>query len=95
MVKTNFSGSSMDFLFDESLTDYQEYFGMVREAFGKMANPETESSPESVAETIYQAATDGTNQLRYMVGEDAKALLKLREELGDEAFIKYFTGMFS
>lgn len=94
-VKTNFSGSSMDFLFDESLTDYQAYVGSVRAAFGKLANPETESSPESVAEIIYQAATDGTKQLRYIVGEDAKVLLKLKEELDDEAFIQYFTGIFS
>ena len=33
----------------------------------------TNPSPASlVAEVIYQAATDGTEQLRYTAGEDAK-----------------------
>jgi short-subunit dehydrogenase len=93
MVKTDFSGRSMDFFNDESLTDYQEYFSMMGEGFGKIAG--SPSSPESVAKVIYEAATDGTNQLRYVVGEDAKALLKLRKESDDMAFIKHITQTFS
>lgn len=95
MVKTNFSGSSMDILYDETLTDYQEYFGRINTSIRDISNNDTETSPDSVADVIYQAANDDTNQLRYIVGEDAEALLKLRTDLPDESFTKYITGMFS
>jgi hypothetical protein len=41
-----------------------------------------------VAEVIYQAATDGTNQLRYTAGEIAKALVAQRKQADDATFIK-------
>jgi hypothetical protein len=44
------------------------------------------SSPEQIAEVVYEAATDGTNQLRYLAGADAKATYLARLELGDEQF---------
>ncbi|MBP1616393.1 MAG: short-chain dehydrogenase/reductase [Bacteroidetes bacterium] len=44
------------------------------------------SSPEQIAEVVYEAATDGKTQLRYVAGEDAKSLYAQRLALGDEAF---------
>jgi hypothetical protein len=35
---------------------------------------------------VYEAATDGKDQLRYVAGADAKATYAARRELGDEAF---------
>lgn len=95
VVKTDFFGRSIEILSDESLTDYQEYFNSVQPALDKTINSESISSPELVAETIYQAATDGTSQLRYVVGEDAKAILELRRELGEEAFLQHMTQIYS
>jgi NAD(P)-dependent dehydrogenase (short-subunit alcohol dehydrogenase family) len=46
------------------------------------------TSAEQIAEVVYEAATDGKDQLRYVAGEDAKALYAQRLELGDEAFRK-------
>jgi hypothetical protein len=40
--------------------------------------------PEVVAETIWQAATDGSPQLRYPAGETAVRMLAERASLGDE-----------
>ena len=45
------------------------------------------SEPGVVAEVIYQAATDGTNQLRYTAGDDAKALVAQRKQVDDATFI--------
>jgi hypothetical protein len=45
------------------------------------------SEPGVVAEVIYQAATDGTNQLRYTAGEDAKVLVAQRKQADDATFI--------
>jgi hypothetical protein len=44
------------------------------------------SSPEQIAEVVYEAATGGTNQLRYRAGADAKATYLARLELGDKQF---------
>lgn len=40
---------------------------------------------EEVAQVIFEAATDGKNQLRYVAGKDAVALYRERLELGPEA----------
>ena len=40
------------------------------------------------AEVVYEAATDGKRQLRYIAGEDAKAIYAMRLQLGEEAFRK-------
>jgi len=37
---------------------------------------------------VYEAATDGRDKLRYVAGEDAKALYALRLQNGDESFRK-------
>lgn len=39
-----------------------------------------------IAEVVYEAATDGKNTLRYVAGEDAKAMYAQRNQVGDEAF---------
>jgi hypothetical protein len=44
------------------------------------------SEPEQIAEVVYQAATDDTDQLRYLAGDDAKAIHAARLQLGDEQF---------
>jgi len=48
---------------------------------------ENTTSAEQIAEVVYGAATDGTNTLRYVCGEDAKTLYAQRLANGDEAFI--------
>ncbi|MDF2189022.1 SDR family oxidoreductase [Paraflavitalea sp. CAU 1676] len=44
------------------------------------------SSAEQIAAVVYEAATDGKDQVRYVAGEDAKALYARRLEVGNEAF---------
>jgi hypothetical protein len=39
-----------------------------------------------VAEVIFEAATDGKNQLRYTAGEDAKMLIANRQQYDDATF---------
>ena len=48
----------------------------------------TYSSPDQIAEVVYEAATDGKDQLRYVAGDDAKATYAMRLKVGDEAFRK-------
>lgn len=95
-INTDFGGRSMDFFFDDSLADYRQFVDAYRDARKKMSeDPTRGGTPEMVAETIYQAATDGTDQLRYLVGEDAKGFVKIKAESGDEAYLQYISKAFS
>ena len=40
------------------------------------------------AKVVYEAATDGKDQLRYVAGQDAQAMYARRRELGNEEFRK-------
>ncbi|GAB4021188.1 SDR family oxidoreductase [Spirosoma koreense] len=44
------------------------------------------TTSDQIAEVVYEAATDGKNTLRYVCGDDAKALYAQRLAVGDEAF---------
>lgn len=80
-IKTDFVSRSLD-----SATS-QAYEGMTNSMFSKMEGMmDAASTPEQIAEVVYEAATDGKKKLRYVAGEDAKALYAQRLELGDEVF---------
>ena len=84
-IATDFGGRSFDFQNDESMAEYQPIVGALFNAFqgvGDMASP-----ADLVADVIYTAATDGTDQLRYTAGKDAEILMKDRSEQDDETFI--------
>ena len=52
------------------------------------------STGEQIAEVVWEAATDGKDQVRYVAGQDAKAMYAQRLELGSEAFRKSIRTMF-
>lgn len=83
-IATDFTGRSLDFSNDPTIGEYQPLVEKVLAAVQAMfAN----ASPASVvANVIYEAATDGTNQLRYIAGEDAKTLIDNRKVADDATF---------
>jgi NAD(P)-dependent dehydrogenase (short-subunit alcohol dehydrogenase family) len=67
------------------------YDALVNRVMGAITDPkqmDTYSTPEQIAEVVYEAATDGKDQLRYIAGADAKAVYAARVQLGAEAFRK-------
>ena len=50
---------------------------------------------DDVAQVIYDAATDGTNRLRYFCGEDTGGLVKARREMPEEQFVEFMRSRFS
>ena len=91
-IKTDFGGRSFDFNNDESLTEYQD---LVRKLFAAMGPlMESGSAPEVVAEVIYKAATDGTNQLRYTAGPDAEQIVANRKAADDATFMSGIKAQF-
>ncbi len=66
VIRTDFLGRSMEQTQDGRTSAYNGYFDRV---FGNIVkNGEKGSSPEGVAKTIYRAATDGSQRLRYATG---------------------------
>ncbi|MBS1564015.1 MAG: SDR family oxidoreductase [Bacteroidetes bacterium] len=83
-IATDFAGRSFDFSNDETLAEYRPLVGRMLAATQTMFS---NASPAGVvAEVIYEAATDGTNQLRYTAGEDAKQLIAGRKQADDATF---------
>ncbi len=87
-IRTKFI-EAMDIYFDESFTSYKQYFNPIMAKVNQLKeNKDEGTSPELVAEVIYQAATDETSNLRYIAGEDAKSIIRMKHELDEQAFMK-------
>ncbi|GAA2645207.1 SDR family oxidoreductase [Paractinoplanes durhamensis] len=84
-VNTDFGGRSFDFTNDESLAEYQKLVGAFYSALSEFAAGGDDASV--VAEVIFRAATDGTDQLRYTAGPYAAELLGQRAAVDDATFI--------
>jgi len=76
-ISTDFGGRSFDFQAGD-IEDYQPLIGALMKQWQNPNN--TVSPPSLVAEVIYNAVTDGTNQLRYRAGDDAYFLLDNRKK---------------
>lgn len=85
MIKTNFGGRSFDFRNDENMEEYQETVNALFKVFQNAGAHGSE--PSVVAETIWEAITDGSNQLRYTAGDDAAQYMANRKAQDDETFI--------
>ncbi|MFC6192335.1 SDR family oxidoreductase [Dyadobacter subterraneus] len=62
------------------------YEALTSKFMAMLAPDKAASNSEQIAEVVYGAATDATNTLRYVCGEDAKELYAQRLAAGDEAF---------
>lgn len=83
MIATDFGGRSFDFQAGE-IADYQP---IIEALMKQWQNPKNTSSPASlVADVIYTAVTDDTEQLRYKAGNDANFLLDSRKKMTDDEF---------
>jgi NAD(P)-dependent dehydrogenase (short-subunit alcohol dehydrogenase family) len=90
-MKTDFFTRSFD------AGRHPAYDALVNQVMNAITDPkqmETYSTPEQIAEVVYEAATDGKDQLRYVAGADAKATYATRLQIGDEAFRKAIAQQF-
>jgi NAD(P)-dependent dehydrogenase (short-subunit alcohol dehydrogenase family) len=90
-IKTDFQTRSL------VLTPHPAYAEQIGKVYAVFRNPEraaSYSTAEQIAEVVWEAATDGKDQLRYVAGADAKALYAGRQAAGDEAFRKLIDKQF-
>lgn len=82
------------FAFDPALTEYADYNAAVGEMYTGLLSAKL-TSPQEVAAKIYQAATDPSDTLRYVIGEDIKAMLAARASLPDQEYVSYMRENFN
>jgi NAD(P)-dependent dehydrogenase (short-subunit alcohol dehydrogenase family) len=82
-IKTDFYDRSMDLTKKEGLDAYDSFVGAAMPNMQRSG--QNAPGPEVVAKTIFRAATDGTNRLRYPV--NSGGILLLRKLLPDQIFL--------
>jgi NAD(P)-dependent dehydrogenase (short-subunit alcohol dehydrogenase family) len=75
------------------LQDYDDFTARTAAAFASLAAASSMTSTD-VAKVIFGAATDGTDRLRYLVGDDARGFVKARRTLDDQAYIDFMRARF-
>lgn len=91
-IATDFGGRSLDFSNDETMDEYQP---IAQKIMTGMPEFFKNASPASVvANVIFEAATDGKDQLRYTAGDDAGIIIKQRKESDDATFMNGMKSQF-
>ncbi|WP_460950515.1 SDR family oxidoreductase [Spirosoma daeguense] len=90
-IATDFAGRSLDMAQHEA---YQEDLEKVLVVFQDPERRANYSTAEQIAEVVYEAATDGKDQLRYLAGNDAKGYYARRQEVGQQAFSNEISQLF-
>lgn len=74
------------------ITDYDEFNKIALENWYK--NDTMPSTPAEIADVIYTAATDESDQLRYMTGRDTKVYFGIRQGDSDQEYVQYMRNSF-
>jgi len=84
-MNTDYVGRSLKFAEHEA---YAPLWNKMVAGFTDGSTNVVFSDPDKIAEVVYEAATDGKAQLRYIAGEDAIAVAADRQKLGIEIHSK-------
>lgn len=88
VVSTNFGKrSGQEALRNASIADYDAFVTRMNAVFAGLRG-ERRATEADVAEVIYEAATDGTNQLRYVATKDILPLVKARRETSEKEYME-------
>jgi len=90
-IRTDF-GSNMQMT---SAEPYKESMDKFMSVVADNMDPNTKgSTAEEIAEIVYEAATDGKDQVHYTAGADSKGMYERRLQIGVEASRKEMSAMF-
>jgi NAD(P)-dependent dehydrogenase (short-subunit alcohol dehydrogenase family) len=94
VTSTNFNARSLEsHVRDEKLGSYDGFVERTAAAFGALAAASTIHA-DDVAALIHEAATDGTDQLRYLIGDDSRGFVQARRTLSDQEYIEFMRAKF-
>lgn len=95
VTSTQFSERQMEREADgTSLADYDDFVARTNAAFGRMTASRAIAT-NNVAALIFGAATDGTDRLRYLIGDDSRGFIKARRELADQDYVDFMRSHFA
>jgi NAD(P)-dependent dehydrogenase (short-subunit alcohol dehydrogenase family) len=93
-IATNFyQRAANDFAYDATLTDYDNFTEEMNLLFSSFGNSDTATS-EDVAKAIYEAITDGTYTLRYVVGPDIGPMIAARDGKSEQEYVSFLRKLF-
>lgn len=94
VISTNFGKrSGQEALRNASIADYDEFVTRMNAVFAGLRG-ERKATETDVAKVIFEAATDETNQLRYVATGDILPLVKARRETSEKEYIELMRARF-
>lgn len=96
LVQTNFGQSAQALAPSMEGKDFSDYNEFLAKAGGAMVDMHSVVSltPAEVADVIFEAATDGKDKLRYLVGGDSYGFVKARRTLTEDAYMNFMRSKF-
>ena len=85
-VATDFAGRSLSVTFSDDNHPYAANVGKALAAWDSRRG--NYAAPEQVADVIYHAVTDGSQQIRYLSGADAEMLYHARRTMNDAEYLQ-------
>ena len=96
MVDTNFDEATRNnYVADPNITAYNDYIDKVIRIFSSGDAGERKVTAEEAAAAIYDAVTDGSDTLRYIIGEDVKAMIAARATMPDREYMEMMRKRFA
>ena len=96
MVDTNFDEATRkNYVADPNITAYNDYIDKVIRIFSGGDAGERKVTAEEAAATIYDAVTDRSDTLRYIIGEDVKAMIAARSTMSDQEYMEMMRKKFA
>ncbi|WP_028298241.1 SDR family oxidoreductase [Olivibacter sitiensis] len=91
-VDTNFGKTSMDYI-SNTIKDYEPFLENANSYIQKFLAERKVATVEDVAQTIFNAATDNKEQLRYVIGDDAQKLIDHLQPQNDQEYVSYMKNL--
>jgi NAD(P)-dependent dehydrogenase (short-subunit alcohol dehydrogenase family) len=76
------------------IADYNPFLARFFENYPKKTAQCKTATPQKVAETIYNAVTDKTDKLRYVIGEDCQLFVDTKDQNSEEDYIRSIQAFF-
>lgn len=94
VVTTNFGKrAGAEAAYNAQISDYDPFVAKAMTVFAGLREQRL-ATEEDVAKVIFDAATDGTDQLRYVATEDIQPLVKARRETSETEYIAFMRSQF-
>jgi NAD(P)-dependent dehydrogenase (short-subunit alcohol dehydrogenase family) len=95
VLSTNFGRrSGAESARNTPLPDYDAFVAQTNAVFAGL-RADRKATEEDVAQVIFRAATDGTDQLRYVATDDIQPLVKARRETSEQEYINFMRARFA